>query len=60
MDEIKTWEIIYENPTTGERVKSHEIAATKAEARKKARESNIRDEVSRRFWKIVAVKEVTL
>lgn len=60
MDEIKAWLIVYKHPTTGELVKSHEFAATRAEAIKKARESNIQDKISRRLWKIVSVEEVAL
>lgn len=42
MDSIKKWTTTYQHPTTGEIVKSHELAVTKAQATEQARKANAR------------------
>lgn len=56
MDSIKKWAITYQHPTTGEIVKSHKLAVTKAQATEQARKANARDPVSGRLWKILSVE----
>lgn len=54
---IRTWEITYKHPSTGETVKAFVYASTEMEARKKAWENNVPTRGESFFWKVISIKE---
>lgn len=57
---VKTWEVTYKNPSTGETVKSFVYGKTKKEAVKKALANNVPTQGKTFFWQIVSLEEFSM
>ena len=57
---VKTWEVTYKHPSTGETVKCLVYGKTKKEATKKAWENNVPTRGKTFFWEIVSIEELRM
>ena len=54
---IKSWNVIYKHPFTGEEVKTIVYGETKKQATKQARANNVPTNVGSFYWEIVSIEE---
>jgi hypothetical protein len=57
---VKTWEVTYKHPFTGELRKALVYGKSKKEAGKKARENNVPTRGKTFFWEIVSIEELRM
>lgn len=55
---VKSWEVLYRHPFTGETVKAVVHGETKKQAMKQARENNVPTTGQSFFWEIISVEEL--